>query len=163
MIGLINYGMGNLGSVRRTFEILNIENRIINNPSEITICKKLVLPGVGNFSNAMKILNNNGWSEKIIKHSLEEKKPLLGICLGMQCAVIEYARNVCKLKSANSTEFDDKTTHPVIDIMHDQKDVTHKGATMRLGSYSCDIKEESVTLVLKKGEIEILKSKLLHK
>ncbi len=84
MIGLINYGMGNLGSVRRTFEILNIENKIINNPSEITICKKLVLPGVGNFSNAMKILNNNGWSEKIIKHSLEEKKPLLGICLGMQ-------------------------------------------------------------------------------
>ena len=64
MIGLINYGMGNLGSVRRTFEILNIENIIINNPSEITICKKLVLPGVGNFSNAMKILNNNGWSEK---------------------------------------------------------------------------------------------------
>ena len=84
MIGLINYGMGNFGSVRRTFEILNIENRIINNPAEITDCKKLVLPGVGNFSNAMKILNNNGWSEKIIKHSLEEKKPLLGICLGMQ-------------------------------------------------------------------------------
>ena len=84
MIGLINYGMGNLGSVRRTFEILNIENIIINSPSEITICKKLVLPGVGNFSNAMKILNNNGWSEKIIKHALEEKKPLLGICLGMQ-------------------------------------------------------------------------------
>ena len=76
MIGLINYGMGNLGSVRRTFEILNIENRIINNPEEITDCKKLVLPGVGNFSNAMKILNNNGWSEKIIKHALEEKKPL---------------------------------------------------------------------------------------
>ena len=84
MIGLINYGMGNLGSVRRTFEILNIENIIISTPSEITICKKLVLPGVGNFSNAMKILNNNGWSEKIIKHALEEKKPLLGICLGMQ-------------------------------------------------------------------------------
>ena len=84
MIGLINYGMGNLGSVRRTFEILNIENIIINTPSEITVCKKLVLPGVGNFSNAMKILNNNGWSEKIIKHALEEKKPLLGICLGMQ-------------------------------------------------------------------------------
>ena len=54
MIGLINYGMGNLGSVRRTFEILNIENSIIISPQEVKQCTKLVLPGVGNFSNAMK-------------------------------------------------------------------------------------------------------------
>ena len=89
---------------------------------------------------------NRGIEGKVLcaQYAREKKIPFFGICLGMQCAVIEYARNVCKLKSANSTEFDDKTTHPVIDIMHDQKDVTHKGATMRLGSYSCDIKEESV-------------------
>jgi len=89
---------------------------------------------------------NRGIEGKILcaQYAREKKIPFFGICLGMQCAVIEYARNVCKLKSANSTEFDDKTTHPVIDIMHDQKDVTQKGATMRLGSYSCDIKEESV-------------------
>tara|TARA_B100000902_G_scaffold398345_1_gene464797 strand:- start:760 stop:1371 length:612 start_codon:yes stop_codon:yes gene_type:complete len=84
MIGLINYGMGNLGSVRRTFEILNIDNKIINNSSEISNCEKLVLPGVGNFSNAMKILNNDGWSKEIINHTINKKKPLLGICLGMQ-------------------------------------------------------------------------------
>ena len=74
MIGLINYGMGNLGSVRRTFEILNIQNKVILSPDEITNCEKLVLPGVGNFSNAMNILNNNGWSEQIVKHTLVEKK-----------------------------------------------------------------------------------------
>ena len=89
---------------------------------------------------------NRGIEGKVLcaQYAREKKIPFFGICLGMQCAVIEYARNVCKLKSANSTEFDDKTTHPVIDIMHDQKDVTRKGATMRLGSYSCDIKEESL-------------------
>ena len=76
--------MGKLGSVRRTFEILNIENKIIFNPDEIANCKKLVLPGVGNFSNAMKILNKNGWSEQIINHTKIEKKHILGICLGMQ-------------------------------------------------------------------------------
>jgi len=79
MIGLINYGMGNLGSVRRTFEILNIQNKVILGPDEITNCEKLVLPGVGNFSNAMNILNNNGWSEQIVKHTLVEKKHILGI------------------------------------------------------------------------------------
>ena len=84
MIGLINYGMGNLGSVRRTFEILNIQNKVILSPDEITNCEKLVLTGVGNFSNAMNILNNNGWSEQIVKHTLVEKKHILGICLGMQ-------------------------------------------------------------------------------
>ncbi len=89
---------------------------------------------------------NRGIEGKVLcaQYAREKKIPFFGICLGMQCAVIEYARNVCKLKSANSTEFDDKTPYPVIDIMHDQKDITRKGATMRLGSYSCDIKEESI-------------------
>ena len=84
MIGLINYGMGNLGSVRTTFEILNIENSIISSPQEVKQCTKLVLPGVGNFSNAMKILNEDGWVEAIYEHTLNAKRPLLGICLGMQ-------------------------------------------------------------------------------
>ena len=83
MIGLINYGMGNLGSVKRTFDILNIDNKIIVNPTKISSCEKLVLPGVGNFARAMDILSKEGWSEKIIQH-VHENKPLLGICLGMQ-------------------------------------------------------------------------------
>tara|TARA_B100000029_G_scaffold516748_1_gene633633 strand:- start:8807 stop:9415 length:609 start_codon:yes stop_codon:yes gene_type:complete len=83
MIGLINYGIGNLGSLKRTFDILDIDNKIIDNPSKISSCTKLVLPGVGNFGKAINILNEDGWSEKIVEH-VEENKPLLGICLGMQ-------------------------------------------------------------------------------
>lgn len=63
--------------------------------------------------------------------------PFLGICLGMHCAVIEFARNVCHLNRANSIEFDEHTRHPVIDYMEDQKNITAKGGTMRLGAYPC--------------------------
>jgi CTP synthase len=65
--------------------------------------------------------------------------PFFGICLGMQCATIEYARNVCGMKAANSTEFNAGTEFPVIDLMVEQKQVTEKGGTMRLGAYPCDI------------------------
>jgi CTP synthase len=67
--------------------------------------------------------------------------PFFGICLGMQMAAIEFARNVLDLKDAHSTEMDLNTTNPVIDLMEAQKKVTAKGGTMRLGSYPCDIKE----------------------
>ncbi len=77
----------------------------------------------------------------IIKYARENKVPFLGICLGMQCAVIEFARNVCRLKGANSTEFDSRTQYPVIDLMEDQKMVKYKGGTMRLGMYLCKIKK----------------------
>ncbi len=65
--------------------------------------------------------------------------PFFGICLGMQIAVVEYARNVCGWETANSTEFDEDTEHPIIDLMADQKDVEEKGGTMRLGLYDCKI------------------------
>jgi CTP synthase len=65
----------------------------------------------------------------------ESRTPFLGLCLGMQIATIEFARNVCGLEGANSTEFDPETPHPVICILEDQKDVTHKGASMRLGMW----------------------------
>jgi imidazole glycerol-phosphate synthase subunit HisH len=83
MIGLINYGMGNLGSVKRTFDILKINNKIIKQPGEVLDCEKIVLPGVGNFKAAMNILDKNGWSDEIKKH-VASQKPILGICLGMQ-------------------------------------------------------------------------------
>ncbi|MBE35626.1 MAG: CTP synthetase [Opitutaceae bacterium] len=71
------------------------------------------------------------------KYAREHGIPYYGLCLGLQIAVIEYARNVLKLKSANSAEFDPKTEHQVINIMEDQKKIIDKGATMRLGSYEC--------------------------
>jgi CTP synthase len=74
---------------------------------------------------------------RAIEYAREEHVPFFGICLGMQMAVVEHARNVCGLPGANSTEFDVDTAHPVIDMMHDQRGVRDKGATMRLGSYPC--------------------------
>jgi CTP synthase len=71
------------------------------------------------------------------KFARENNVPYYGLCLGLQIAVIEFARNVLKLKGANSTEFDPKATHPVINMMEEQKAVIDKGATMRLGSYEC--------------------------
>ena len=73
----------------------------------------------------------------------ENNIPFLGICLGMQSAVIEYARNVLGHTDANSTEMNDKSSTPVINLMENQKYVTQKGGTMRLGSYDCNLKEDS--------------------
>jgi CTP synthase len=76
---------------------------------------------------------------KAIRHARETNTPFLGICLGMQCAVIEYARHVAGLKNANSTEFDTECSHPVIDLMESQRGIKDKGATMRLGAYPCEV------------------------
>ena len=77
------------------------------------------------------------------KFARENKIPFLGICLGLQCAIIDFARNLTSLISANSTEFKPRTIYPVIDLMHKQKNIKNKGATMRLGSYLCKIKKGS--------------------
>ena len=74
-----------------------------------------------------------------IKYVRENKMPFLGLCLGMQCAVIEFARNVCGLTGANSTEFAPDTLHPVIDLLPEQEKITQKGGTMRLGAYPCQL------------------------
>ena len=89
-----------------------------------------------------------------IKYAREHKIPFLGICLGMQCTAIEYARDVVGWKDANSTEFDGKTAHPVIDLMAAQRGVTQKGGTMRLGAYPCVIKKGSLAAKLY-GKTEI--------
>lgn len=80
----------------------------------------------------------------VIKYARENNIPFLGLCLGMQCAVIEYARNVAGLNGANSAEFDENTTYPVIDLMMEQKNVKGYGGTMRLGAYDCILKKGSV-------------------
>ncbi|UAB74672.1 CTP synthase [Mesoflavibacter sp. SCSIO 43206] len=96
----------------------------------------LVAPGFG----------ERGIEGKIdaIKFVRENNIPFLGICLGMQMAVIEFCRNVLGLKDANSTEMDPKTSNPVIDIMEDQKNITDMGGTMRLGAWDCHIEKESI-------------------
>jgi len=76
---------------------------------------------------------------RAIEYARTHKVPFLGICLGMQCAVIEYARNVLKWSDADSTEFAPDTTHPVIDLMEEQRGISDKGGTMRLGAYGCRI------------------------
>ena len=76
---------------------------------------------------------------KVIKYARENNIPYLGLCLGMQCAVIEFARNVAGLENANSTEFNKNTNYKVVDLMEEQKNIAGYGATMRLGSYPCKI------------------------
>ena len=78
---------------------------------------------------------------KAIKYARENKVPFFGICLGLQMAVVEYARNVLDLNGAHSAELDDDTDYPVIDLMPEQKDITDKGGTMRLGVYPCKVKK----------------------
>ncbi|HLN53489.1 MAG TPA: CTP synthase [Lentimicrobium sp.] len=93
----------------------------------------LVAPGFG----------HRGIEGKItaIRYARENNIPFLGICLGMQCAVVEFGRNVLNLKNAHSTEMNPDTPHPVIDIMEEQKKVSNKGGTMRLGSYPCKVEK----------------------
>lgn len=93
----------------------------------------LVAPGFGERGMDGKITS--------IKYVREQGIPFFGICLGMQCAVIEFARNVLELEKANSMEMDKDTKHPVIHLMDDQKDVIDLGGTMRLGAYECEVKK----------------------
>jgi CTP synthase len=96
----------------------------------------LVAPGFGHRGVEGKIVS--------VKYARENNLPFFGICLGMQMAVIEFARNVLGLKDAHSTEMDPDSKEPVIDLMDAQKKITAKGGTMRLGAYTCDLKNDSL-------------------
>jgi len=117
-----------------------------------------------NISDKLKLLNGlivapgfgqRGVEGKIeaIKYSREKKVPFFGICLGMQMAVIEYARNKLKFSKANSTEMDSKCDFPVIDLMESQKKIKSKGGTMRLGAWSCKLLNGSRVKEIYKNEI----------
>lgn len=95
----------------------------------------LVAPGFGERGIEGKIM--------AIRYVREQGIPFFGICLGMQCAVVEFARHVLQLNGAASTEMNPKTPHPVIDLMPDQQNVTNKGGTMRLGAYACSLTKKS--------------------
>jgi CTP synthase len=124
--------------------VISIHSEGIN---EKTVDKKLsklhgilVAPGFGGRGIEGKI--------EAIRYAREKKIPFLGICLGMQCATIEFARNVMGLNGAHSTEIEKKSPHPVIDIMEEQKKIKNLGGTMRLGSYDCSLDPASISYKL---------------
>ena len=103
------------------------------------------------FKNSSGILVPGGFGSRGVEGKIKacnyarvNKIPYLGICLGMQIATIEYARNVCKLEDANSTEFKETCLNPVIDLMADQKSIINKGGTLRLGNYLCELTKNTL-------------------
>lgn len=132
---LAHAGVGNDCSVK----ILRIDSEDVERDSAekyLSDADGILIPGG---------FGDRGIEGKILaaKYARENKIPYFGICLGMQIAVIEYARDVLELDGANSTEFNESTLYPVINLMDDQKDIVDKGATMRLGSYECALVEGS--------------------
>jgi len=132
-------------------QVVNVHSEFI---TEENVAEKLgnldglvVAPGFGHRGVEGKII--------AVKYARENKLPFFGICLGMQMAVIEYARHILGWKDAHSTEMDVHTQHPVIDLMEEQKKVTIKGGTMRLGAYPCPLKEGSLAHQIYGGQSEI--------
>ena len=127
--------------------------------SEDLECKNCNLKEI--FKNSKGIIIPGGFGSRGIEGMIKacefariNKIPYLGICLGMQIAVIEYARNVCDIKSASSKEFNELCTEPVVDLMADQKAIINKGGTLRLGNYKCQIAKDSLAYrYYKKEEI----------
>ena len=124
--------------VKVRVKLIDSEKVTSNNAKDILHeCDGIIVPGG---------FGNRGIEGKIetIRYARENKIPFLGICLGMQMAVVEFARNVLNKKDANSEEFDESTSNLVIHIMNTQKEITKKGGTMRLGAYPCIIKKGSL-------------------
>ena len=134
--GLVHAGVSNECSV----DVVSVHSEDLsdeNVASELSGMQGIIVaPGFG----------QRGLEGKItaIKYARENGIPFFGICLGMQCSVIEFARNVLHLEGANSTEMDEQSPNPVIDIMEEQKAITNMGGTMRLGAYTCDVLEDSL-------------------
>ena len=129
---------GFYNNVKAEIQYIDSETITLDNVDEkLGLSNGILVPGG---------FGNRGIQGKIIaiKYAREKNIPFLGICLGMQMAVVEFTRNVLGHKDANSTEFDIKTLNPVIDIMNEQKDLKCKGGTMRLGSYPCVIKQNTL-------------------
>ena len=151
--------VGKYTELKDSYKSLNeaLEHAGIKNKTKVNIV--FVEAENINASNAKKVLSFSdailvpgGFGErgvvgkiKSIKFARENNIPFLGICLGMQCAIIDFARHVCGLSGANSTEFNKRTKYPVVDLMESQKAIKIKGGTMRLGAYNCSIKTGTKT------------------
>jgi CTP synthase len=152
-ITVIDYGMGNLWSVLSALRYLGSNPTISSSPEEIVRADALLLPGVGSFRKAMNSLQKNGIDQAIVEAVQSKGTKILGICLGMQMSVIEFARNQLGLPKAHSTEMDPATPDPVIDLMEGQKAITKKGGTMRLGAYPCKIEKDSLAYQIYGSEL----------
>ena len=146
MIAVVDYGIGNVRSVLNAIEYIGEDGIITSSKNEIDDASHIILPGVGSFGNGIERLRKTGLDEVLHEQVFSKGKHVLGICLGLQCAVIDFARNVSNLDGANSREFKKRLKYPVIDIMPKQKKIKNKGATMRLGSYSCDLVKKTKVL-----------------
>ncbi len=131
---LIHSGLKN--SVNVKIEYIDVESK--NLDENLRSVDGIILPGG---------FGERGIEGKInvVKFARVNKIPFLGICLGMQCAAIDFARNVCGLRNANSSEFNPKTPYPIIDLLPEQKKIKTKGATMRLGSYPCGLNKNTLS------------------
>ena len=142
MIRIIDYGVGNLFSLKSSLRAIGIDADYTGNPAEIRKADKLILPGVGAFRDAREALRSTGL-DRVVQEEAGKGKPLMGICLGMQMAIVEFARHVLGYEDANSIELNPETKHPVIALMPDQEDIEDIGGTLRLGSYPCILAEGS--------------------
>ena len=142
MIAVIDYGVGNLFSLTSSLSRIGADSVVTGDPEVIRRADKIILPGVGAFEDARRKLSESGL-DKVILDEVRNGKKIFGICLGMHCAVIEFARNVLGMTDAATREMNNLTKHPVIDPMADQKGATAKGTTTRLGGYVCTLNPES--------------------
>jgi len=139
---LVHGGVGNGVNVK--IKYINVESR--NLEEELKTVDGILVPGgFGERGIDGKI--------RVCRFAREGKIPFLGICLGMQCAVIDFAQSVCEMKGAHSTEFKPDTPYPVIDLLPEQKKIFQKGGTMRLGNYPCRIKRDSLAFRAYKREL----------
>jgi CTP synthase len=141
---LTHGGIGNDCGV----DLVKIDSEVLEKDPNLASLRKvdgIVVPGG---------FGDRGIRGKILaaRYARENNIPYFGLCLGMQVAIIEFAEAVARLEGANSTEFDPATPHPVIDIMEDQKELENKGASMRLGSYPCQLMEGSLVAEAYGGE-----------
>jgi len=169
MIGVINFGLGNLGSIINSFEEINANIKIISDPKDIDNIEHLILPGVGSFRLGMKNLLNKGWDKKIFSH-VEKQKPLLGICLGMQllfnrgeedgeCKGLGLIKGkVIKMKSMKNrklphvgwNQLNFKNKHPIFEKVRDNVDYYF------VHSYECLVENNSNIISTSNYHTEIL-------
>jgi len=169
MIGVINFGLGNLGSIINSFEEINANIKIISDPKDIDNVEHLILPGVGSFRLGMKNLLNKGWDKKIFSH-VEKQKPLLGICLGMQllfdrgeedgeCKGLGLIKGkVIKMKSMKNrklphvgwNQLNFKNKHPIFEKVRDNVDYYF------VHSYECCVENSSNIISTSNYHTEIL-------
>ena len=159
MIAIIDYDAGNTFNVQKAFAYIGLDAVLTADPEVILNADGVLLPGVGAYASAVAVLKERGLVD-VLHEVVKREIPLLGICLGMQLITIEYARNVCGIKDANSLEFDELCKNPVINLMSDQS-LEDMGGTQRLGDYECQL--NSGTHAARLYGLELIKERHRHR